>query len=265
MKSKEKKVKILLAEDDKNLGNVLKQYLSVKGYPIELAPDGEEALKKYKDEESDFEFLILDVMMPKMDGFTLAKEIRKNDKNIPILFLTAKNMQNDKLLGFEIGADDYLTKPFSMEELLMRIEAIIKRANTPLKKGEENVFKFGDYTFDYNRQLLINGKKEEKLTSKEAELLKLFCENINKVLDRTEALTKIWFNDSYFNARSMDVYITKLRKYLKGDPKVELINVHGVGFKLIVAEDEEQVEAEKEKTKVSARSKAKEKAKDKEK
>ncbi len=229
-----KKVKILLAEDDKNLGNILSKYLEAKGFPIVLASNGKEALEKFKKE--DFDFLILDVMMPLMDGFTLAKEIRKMDSKVPILFLTAKNMQEDKIQGFEVGADDYLTKPFSMEELLLRIKAILKRTQSVVKRPEDNIYKFGKFTFDYNRQVLIDGEKEEKLTSKEAELLKLFCENINEVLDRTEALNKIWFGDSYFNARSMDVYITKLRKYLKGDPRVELINVHGVGFKLVVTE-----------------------------
>ncbi len=236
-------VRILLAEDDKNLGNILKQYLEAKGYPIVLSPDGEAALEQFK--KNDFDFLILDVMMPKMDGFTLAKEIRKMDTRIPILFLTAKNMKEDRIQGFELGADDYLTKPFSMEELLLRIKAILKRTQAAVKKPEDNIYKFGKFTFDYNRQLLISGDKEEKLTSKEAELLKLFCDNMNEVLDRTLALNKIWYNDSYFNARSMDVYITKLRKYLKGDPNVELINVHGVGFKLIVSEDDKNKKTEK--------------------
>ena len=228
------KVKILLAEDDKNLGAILKQYLGAKGFPTTLEANGQDALDQYKQEN--YDFLILDVMMPIMDGFTVAKEVRKMDTKVPILFLTAKNMQTDKIRGFEIGADDYLTKPFSMEELLMRIKAILKRTQTSTHKTEDNVYKFGKFTFDYNRQILYNGEKEEKLTSKEADLLKLFCDNINEVLDRTVALNKIWFGDSYFNARSMDVYITKLRKYLKDDPTVELINVHGVGFKLVVTE-----------------------------
>jgi DNA-binding response OmpR family regulator len=227
-------VKILLAEDDKNLGNILKNYLEAKGFPTTLLPNGKDALEKFKSDN--FEFCILDVMMPIMDGFTVAKEIRKIDAHVPILFLTAKNMQNDKIHGFEVGADDYLTKPFSMEELLLRIKAILKRTQSSVIKSEDNIYKFGKFTFDYNRQILYHDDKEEKLTSKEAELLKLFCDNINQVLDRTVALNKIWYGDSYFNARSMDVYITKLRKYLKDDPTVELINVHGVGFKLVVTE-----------------------------
>lgn len=229
----EKRTKILLAEDDKNLGSVLKAYLEAKGYNTTLCVDGKEALETYK--RNEFDFCILDIMMPVMDGFTLAKEIRKMDKHIPFLFLTAKSMQEDKIQGFELGADDYLTKPFSMEELLLRIKAINRRIKSQQKeKAEDNIFKFGKFTFDYNRQLLILGKEQQKLTSKEADLLRLLCQNINSVLDRSVALNKIWYDDSYFNARSMDVYITKLRKYLKEDPTVELINVHGVGFKLVV-------------------------------
>jgi DNA-binding response OmpR family regulator len=226
-----KKLNILLAEDDKNLGNVLKTYLEVKGFQITLAVDGKEALESFK--RNEFDFCILDIMMPVMDGFTLAKEIRKLDKHVPFLFLTAKSMQEDKIHGFEVGADDYLTKPFSMEELLMRIRAIIRRAEENKDKPDNRKYTFGKYTFDYNRQMLILGKNQQKLTSKEAELLKLLCEHKNDVLDRSVALNKIWYDDSYFNARSMDVYITKLRKYIKDDPSVELINVHGVGFKLV--------------------------------
>ena len=227
----EKKIKILLAEDDKNLGNILKNYLEAKGYPTVLSEDGKIALDNFKREK--FDFCVLDIMMPVMDGFTLATKIRKLDQEIPILFLSAKAMQEDKLHGFEVGADDYLTKPFSMEELLVRIKAILRRSNSPAN-SDVSLFKFGNFSFDYNRQLLSSGGEPQKLTSKEAELLKLLCENMNNVLDRTIAPNKIWFDDSYFNARSMDVYITKLRKYLKDDPKVELINVHGVGFKLVV-------------------------------
>jgi two-component system, OmpR family, response regulator len=174
------------------------------------------------------------VMMPIKDGFTVAKEIRKKDKKIPILFLTAKSMQDDILKGFQTGADDYITKPFSMEVLLMRMNAIIRRSAT-LEKQENasNSYRLGNYTFDNNRQLLTIFEKEQKLTSKESELLNLLCENANDVLDRSVALKEIWHDDSYFNARSMDVYITKLRKYLKEDESVELINVHGTGFKLV--------------------------------
>lgn len=222
--------KVLLAEDDKNLGTILKAYLEAKGFPTDLCVNGQEAMEKFKRE--DYNFCILDVMMPIMDGFALAKEIRKLDKKVPLLFLTAKSMQEDKIRGFELGADDYLSKPFSMEELLMRMKAIIRRSAEDTVRA--TVFQIGQYTFDYNRQLLTSPDDENKLTSKEAELLRLLCENMNRVLDRSVALNKIWFDDSYFNARSMDVYITKLRKFFKNDPRIDLMNVHGIGFKLVV-------------------------------
>lgn len=226
-------LKILLAEDDKNLGAVLKAYLEAKGFQTTLCVNGKEAFDVFNKKKIDF--CILDVMMPVKDGFTLAQEIRKLDKHIPILFLTAKSMQEDKIRGFEIGGDDYLTKPFSMEELLMRMKAILRRVNegTGTDPGT-TVYKIGKLTFDYNHQLLKSLSGEIKLTSKEAELLRLLCDNANQVLDRSVALNRIWQDDSYFNARSMDVYITKLRKYLKEDPSVELLNVHGIGFKLVL-------------------------------
>lgn len=227
------KTKILLAEDDKNLGTILKSYLEAKGYPTVLCVNGQDAYEAFKSRP--FDFCILDVMMPVKDGFTLAKEIRQTNKKIPILFLTAKSMQEDKLKGFDIGGDDYVTKPFSMEELLVRIKAILRRSGEESKdKSNKNIYKINNLIFDYNRQILKIKDNTQKLTSKEAELLKMLCENLNEVLDRTDALKHIWQDDSYFNARSMDVYITKLRKYLKEDPSVELINVHGIGFKLIV-------------------------------
>jgi len=226
-------LKVLLAEDDKNLGAVLKAYLEAKGYPTTLCINGKEAFDTYNKKK--FDFCIVDVMMPVKDGFTLAQEIRKLDKKIPILFLTAKSLQEDKLKGFEIGGDDYLTKPFSMEELLMRMKAILRR----IQEGsgidsKSSVYKIGRLTFDYTRQVLTAPSGETKLTSKEAELLRLLCDNANGVLDRSVALNRIWQDDSYFNARSMDVYITKLRKYLKEEPSVELLNVHGIGFKLVL-------------------------------
>jgi len=226
-------LKVLLAEDDKNLGAVLKAYLEAKGYPTTLCINGKEAFDTYNKKK--FDFCIVDVMMPVKDGFTLAQEIRKLDKKIPILFLTAKSLQEDKLKGFEIGGDDYLTKPFSMEELLMRMKAILRR----IQEGsgidsKSSLYKIGRLTFDYTRQVLTAPSGETKLTSKEAELLRLLCDNANGVLDRSVALNRIWQDDSYFNARSMDVYITKLRKYLKEEPSVELLNVHGIGFKLVL-------------------------------
>jgi two-component system, OmpR family, response regulator len=227
-----KNLKILLAEDDKNLGEILKTYMDAKGFNTTLCTNGEEAVNTFSKES--YDFCILDIMMPIKDGFTVAKEIRKKDKKVPILFLTAKSMQDDVLKGFQIGADDYITKPFSMEVLLMRMNAIIRRSFVPEKTMRtDNLYKIGDYNFDNIRQVLSINNIEHKLTSKESELLKLLCENSNEVLDRSTALKEIWHDDSYFNARSMDVYITKLRKYLKEDSHVELINVHGTGFKLV--------------------------------
>ena len=231
MEDKEK-LKILLAEDDRNLGNILRAYLEAKGFDAQLFINGQEAIDAYN--KDIFDFCILDVMMPIKDGFTLAREIRALDKTIPILFLTAKSLQDDKLKGFEIGGDDYLTKPFSMEELLVRINAIIRRAQqNELPPAVPTIYRIGRYTFNHSRHILMFEKEEHKLTAKEADLLKMLCENLNDVLDRSVALKHIWNDDSYFNARSMDVYIAKLRKYLKEDPTVELINVHGIGFKLV--------------------------------
>ena len=228
----DEKLKVLLAEDDRNLGNILKSYLEAKMYETTLCVNGQEALQAYA--KNKFDVCIIDVMMPVMDGFSLAKEIRLDNKHIPILFLTAKSLQEDKIKGFELGADDYITKPFSMEELLVRMKAILRRASVGPLPGEGiTSFEIGKYEFDYNRQTLSFEQDVQKLTSKETELLKLLCDSMNNVLDRKIALHKIWNDDSYFNARSMDVYIAKLRKYLKKDPTVEIINVHGSGFKLI--------------------------------
>lgn len=225
-------IQILLAEDDRNLGNLLKNYLDAKGYQTTLCLNGQEAVDAFLKQPVDF--CILDIMMPVKDGFAVAREIRARNRKTPILFLTAKSMQEDKLKGFELGADDYLTKPFSMEELLFRMQAILRRLDdNPKPLHEEPTFTIGAYLFDVHRQTLTIGKNEQKLTSKETGLLRLLCLHVNDVLTRSEALTEIWSNDSYFNARSMDVYIVKLRKYLKQDPTVGLINVHGVGFKLV--------------------------------
>ena len=224
------KINSLLAEDDKNLGVILKKYLEAKDIAVTLCSKGEEALQAFQ--AGDFNFCIFDVMMPLMDGFTLSKEIRKIDKRVPIIFLTAKTTQKDVIEGFKLGADDYITKPFSMDELLMRIHAVFNRASLDLPSP--TTFKLGSYTFDAPRHLLIRGEESRKLTSKEADLLLLLCENMNETLERTTALCKVWYEDSYFNARSMDVYITKLRKLFKDEPNVELVNIHGVGFKLVV-------------------------------
>jgi len=223
--------KILLVEDDSNLSTILKEFLSVKGFEITQALNGEEGFDHFKKRK--FDICLIDVMMPKMDGFTLAKKIRLMDKQTPFLFLTAKAMTDDKIEGFKIGADDYVTKPFSMEELIMRINAILKRSKPVIEEKEKIEFKIGIYTFNYDRRSLINQNIEQKLTPKECELLKLLCLYENKVLERAEALTRIWHDDNYFNARSMDVYITKLRNYLKHDKSIELVNVHGTGYKLM--------------------------------
>lgn len=223
------KTNVLLAEDDPNLGQILQSYLEAKGYPTRLCINGEEALNTYRNEN--FDFCILDVMMPIKDGFMVAEEIRKSNNTMPILFLTAKSMQEDKLKGFEVGGDDYLTKPFSMEELLARMSAIIRRVDK--KEEETSIFQIGSYLFDNNLHTLEKDGKIQKLTSREADLLKMLCDHKNEVLDRSIALKKIWLDDSYFNARSMDVYIAKLRKYLKDDESVQLMNVHGIGFKLV--------------------------------
>lgn len=228
----EKKVKLLLAEDDENLGLLLKEYLIAKGYETDLYPDGEVAYKGFRNHS--YNLCILDIMMPKKDGISLAKDIRLLNVEIPIIFLTAKNMKEDVLEGFKIGADDYITKPFSMEELIFRIEAIMRRVMQDTKAHEDAIYQLGMYTFDSRKQILTGGEEEVKLTTKEAELLRLLCNNANKVLERNFALKTIWIDDNYFNARSMDVYITKLRKHLKDDPKVEIINVHGKGYKLIL-------------------------------
>ena len=224
------KINALLAEDDKNLGLILKKYLETKDIMVTLCTNGEETLETFR--SGNFNFCIFDVMMPLMDGFTLSKEVKKIDKRVPIIFLTAKTTQKDIIEGFKLGADDYITKPFSMDELLLRIHAVFNR--TSVETPGPTSFKLGSFTFDAPRHLLTKGDESRKLTSKEADLLLLLCENMNETLNRAEALRKVWYEDSYFNARSMDVYITKLRKYFKDEPNVELVNVHGVGFKLMV-------------------------------
>lgn len=226
------KVKILLAEDDENLGLLLKEYLIAKGYHTDLYPDGELAYHGFM--RNTYQLCLLDVMMPKKDGFSLAKDIRMVNTDIPIIFLTAKNLKEDVIEGFKIGADDYMTKPFSMEELIFRIEAIFRRISPDQSQNESTTFKIGKYLFDAHKQILSLNDHEAKLTTKESELLRLLALNANKILERNYALKAIWIDDNYFNARSMDVYITKLRKHLKDDETVEIINVHGKGYKLIM-------------------------------
>ena len=225
------KVKILLVEDDSNLGMLLREFLSVKGFEVTQALNGEEGFNHFK--VNKFDLCLIDVMMPKMDGFSLAKKIRMIDKQTPFLFVTAKSLLDDKIEGFKIGADDYVTKPFSMEELIMRMNAILKRTKNVQLEDDRNEFNIGDYSFDYNKRVLSHYNNEQRLTQKECDLLRLLCVNKNKILERSEALTRIWKDESYFTGRSMDVYITKLRNYLKQDKSIEIINVHGTGFKLI--------------------------------
>ena len=223
------KTRVLLAEDDESLGMLMKDFLVAKGFNAELCNNGKKAFDAFS--KKAFNLCILDIMMPEKDGFTVAREIRMINKNIPIIFLTAKSMKEDIIEGFNKGADDYITKPFNTEELLVRIQAVMRRMKPQGEEKEE--FQIGHYHFNYkNLSLELNGKAE-KLTTKEAELLKLLCLHSNDVLDRNFALKAIWQNDSYFNSRSMDVYITKLRKYFQQDPSIQIINIRGHGYKLI--------------------------------
>ena len=231
------KIKILLCEDDENLGMLLREYLQAKGFVAELCADGEAGFKAFL--KTKFDICVLDVMMPKKDGFTLAQEIRSANTDVPIIFLTAKTLKEDILEGFKLGADDYITKPFSMEELVFRIEAILRRTKGK-KSRESTVYRLGQFTFDTQKQLLQIGEKQTKLTTKENELLGLLCAHSNEILQRDFALKTIWIDDNYFNARSMDVYITKLRKHLKDDPQIEIINIHGKGYKLITPEVDDE-------------------------
>ncbi len=229
----DKKTRVLVVEDDINLGNMLSDYLKVKGFDVSIARDGEEGFKFFA--ESNYDICLLDVMMPKKDGFTLAKEIRSLNTHMPVIFLTAKSMEDDVKEGFMSGADDYITKPFSMEVLLMRIEAILRR----LQVGEEKLkdkkeFEIKDFKFFPDKRIIIKGGQEKKLTSKENELLKLLCMYQGEIVDRNDALNMIWGDDNYFNSRSMDVYVTKLRKIFKEEPSIQILNSHGKGFKLLV-------------------------------
>ena len=232
----DEKLKILLCEDDENLGMLLREFLQAKGYSADLCPDGDKGYKAFL--KGRYDLCVLDVMMPRKDGFTLAQEIRNVSSETPIIFLTARNMKEAVLQGFKIGADDYITKPFSMEELVSRISAILRRVRGKRDK-DVTVFRIGKYTFDTQKQTLNINNKSQKLTTKESELLSLLCQHVNEILERNYALKAIWVDDNYFNARSMDVYITKLRKLIKDDPTIEIINIHGKGYKLIAPEPEE--------------------------
>jgi two-component system, OmpR family, response regulator len=236
--------RILLVEDDQNFGDVLRSYLEMHEFDVTLATDGVAGMESFR--RGEFDLCIFDVMMPKKDGFTLAKEVRERNAEMPIIFLTAKTMKDDVLQGFKIGADDYITKPFNSEELLYRIQAILKRSQAKADPREEvKEFNIGKYHFNFPLRILTfteegtGDQEKEKLSPKEAQLLRMFCMYMNDILPRSEALTKIWGEDNYFTARSMDVFVTKLRKYLKADSNIEIVNIHGNGFQLLVRSGEE--------------------------
>ena len=227
---------ILLLEDDANLGFILKEHLEMNGYAVRLCANGVDGMAAYQ--QQSFVLLLVDVMMPKKDGLTFVQEVRVGDQRTPIIFLTAKSLKEDRINGFKAGCDDYVTKPFSMEELLLRVQAVLKRSAVGGDDFSPNMtakFSIGKYQFDHERQVLLFESKEQKLTGKEADLLRLLCLSMNQTLQRQVALKSIWGDDSYFNARSMDVFISKLRKYLSSDPNVEIVNVHGRGFKLVTS------------------------------
>lgn len=231
-----KKAKILLAEDDTNLGFVIKDNLEFNNYDVELYTDGEAASMAFG--RGNYDLCIFDVMMPKKDGFTLTQEIRKTNLDIPIIFLTAKSLKEDKIKGFKVGGDDYMTKPFSIEELLLRVEVILKRSQKQGRPSQENEsFVLGKYIFDCKNQLLKIDTHQQQMTLKEAELLRLLCINRNNIVERDTILNLIWGNDGYFTGRSLDVFISRLRKYLKEDSSIEIANIHSVGFKLIVKDE----------------------------
>lgn len=228
-------MKLLIVEDDPNLGQILAEYLQIKGMNTTLCKDGEEGFEAYK--KGRFDLCILDIMMPKRDGFSLAEDIRKADKNTPIIFLTAKSMKDDTIKGLKIGADDYVTKPFSMEELLLRIQAVMRRVGRQnQEEAAQEILKFGTFSLNLKTRILTSDNNPVRLTTKETALLKVLVENKNKTLSRSIALKEVWGDDSYFNARSMDVYIAKLRKLIKDDPSAQIISVHGEGFKLILGD-----------------------------
>lgn len=225
------KSKILLVEDDFNLGIVIQDFLSLEGYSVHLCRDGKEGLQKFN--KNEYDVCLLDVMLPEKDGYEIAKDIRKVNKEIPIIFLTAKSNPEDKVKGFKAGGDDYITKPFNREEFLLRIKAILRRANNDFEDDEnEGLIKLNSFELDFRNLKLSHPKEDKKLTKRETAILKLLCENRNKVIERSLVLNLIWGDDNYFNGRSLDVFITKLRKYLAHDETISINNIHGVGFKL---------------------------------
>jgi two-component system, OmpR family, response regulator len=229
-----KKIKILLVEDDPNFGSMLKSYLELADYEIILKQDGKQGLTCFRNHS--FDICILDIMMPEMDGFTLAVEMKKIEPKVPIIFLTAKTLKEDVITGFRLGADDFLTKPFDSEVLLYKISAILKRNQTADEENEEqeSEIALGSFRFNHRLRILSNNKSTFTLSPKEAGLLHLFCKAKDGILSRSDALKKIWGSESYFTARSMDVFIARLRKYFRDDPSVEILNIHGNGFRLVI-------------------------------
>ncbi len=226
-------LKILLVEDDENMRFMLHDNLEMAGYRVRPLADGQTALSAFMKEE--FDLCVIDVMLPKKDGFTLATDIRKLNQQIPIIFLTARNVKEDRILGFRIGADDYITKPFSLEEFLLRIEAILKRVyHTPTKADEQFTYPLAKFTFHFNQQKIVKDDLAVELTRKEAKLLRLFCLHQNKVIERDIIQKAIWEDEGYFVGRSMDVFISRLRKIFKDDPAVSIQTIHGIGYKLEV-------------------------------
>ncbi len=227
-----RKQSILLLEDDPNLGLILQEHLAMNGYDTTLAVDGAEGFAAYR--KGRYDLCLVDVMMPRMDGFTFAREVRRIDQNTPLIFLTAKSLREDRIEGLKIGADDYVTKPFSMEELLLRIQAVLKRTGKDDRGAETPAeFTIGSYTFQHGKRTLLRKGRSRRLTAREADLLRLLCLHMNATLDRNEALKELWGDDSHFNSRSMDVFVSKLRRYLHDDPAVEILTEHGRGLRLL--------------------------------
>lgn len=226
------KIRILLVEDDASLGFVISDQLKSDGYSVTLCTDGAEGFQRFNEEE--FHMCIFDVMMPKKDGFTLAREVRQVNANVPILFLSAKSEDHDKVEGFKSGGDDYLTKPFNVEELQLRVAAMLRRVNIQPTQSDDSNFVIGNYNFDTVNYKLTHPKFEKNLTKKEAQILKMLCKFMNQVVAREMVLNAVWGQDDYFVGRSLDVFITKLRKYLSEDPRIQITNAHGIGFKLEV-------------------------------
>ena len=224
---------ILLLEDDPNLGTIVQEHLQMNGFEVTLCVNGEAGLVEF--EQGDFSLCLIDVMMPKMDGFTFAREVRRRDAETPLIFLTAKSLKEDKIEGFKIGCDDYITKPFSVEELLLRVQAVLRRSGGAPAEDTRTRFEIGAYAFDSLTRTLMIGDSERRLTHKESELLRMLCLHQNKTLERNLALREIWGDESYFNSRSIDVFVSKLRKHLNDDDRIDISSIHGVGFKLTVS------------------------------